>query len=279
MGRKIAILVGFIIVAAGTFLALEMFMKAPQDTQKVEPIPPPLENRPDKKPEEQPPIAEPPPDEVPDLKTIEFDKPRKLTKSGKKTINIEPKEDEPAKDKPEKLTAVFTVKDTVPPLLSILSPVDRFYTMKSKLKLTVRSEAGARVELNGQPFTEKSPGYFNYATELTDGLNRFVVAAYDAVGNRAEAAVRVTYVAPSRIRKKKDRFEALLKQLDEVRSAAFDIDRTISELLKQIEYAADAERVPQLSAELRTIRHNRTQLQMEIEQGIKEIDSWLSRSE
>jgi hypothetical protein len=277
MGRKIAILVGFLIVAAGTFFALDMFMKAPEDKPKVEPSPPPSETWPDKKPEEPPPVVEAPPVEVPahkepELKLIEVANSKKLKK---RAVTSKPKEIEPAEDKPGKLTAVLTVKDTTPPPVSILSPVDRFYTMKSKLTLSVRSEAGARVELNGEKFTEKSPGKFSFQTELIDGLNRIVVAAYDPVGNRAEAAVRVTYVAPSRIRKKKDRFVALLKQLDEVRSAAFDIDRTISEILKQIEYAADADRVPQLSAELRTIRHNRTQLQKEIEQGIKEIDSWL----
>jgi len=276
MGRKIAILVGFVIVAAGTFFALDMFVKTSEDSPKVEPTPAPSETWPDKKAEEPPPvIEEPEPEEPaleePQLKPIKVSRTKKIRK---KAIPSEPKEDEP-----EKLTAVLTVKDTTPPPVSILSPVDRFYTMKSKLTLSVRSEAGARVELNGERFSEKSPGSFSFQTELVDGLNRIVVAAYDPVGNRAEAAVRVTYVAPSRIRKKKDRFVALLKQLDEVRSAAFDIDRTISEILKQIEYAADADRVPQLSSELRTIRHNRTQLQKEIEEGITEIDSWLKSVE
>ena len=148
--------------------------------------------------------------------------------------------------------------------------------MNPKVRLTVRSEAGARVEMEGGEFKEKNPGFFQAETTLEPGLNRLAVQAFDPVGNRAEASVRVTYVDPSRIRSKKDRFMELLKQLKEVRSAAADIDKRISDLLTAIEDARDAEKVPALSRELRNIRNSRREIENEIEKSIKEIDFWLS---
>jgi len=174
-----------------------------------------------------------------------------------------------------KLKAVMTIRDTTPPRLSILSPVDRSYTMERQIKLTVRSEAGALVELNGTALTEKSPGFFGGDARLSPGKNRIAVVATDAVGNVSKALARVTYIDPANIRAEKGRLVALLKQLDEVRAAARDVDQRIAEVLGQMEDAKDVKRIPEFSKILREVRNNRKQLQQEIEHAVVEIDKSL----
>ncbi len=173
------------------------------------------------------------------------------------------------------LTAVYTVKDTTPPRLAILSPVDRSYTMERQIKLTVRSEAGARVEMSGAALAEKPPGFFGGSTRLSPGQNRIVVRATDAVGNASTALARVTFINPATVRAEKSRLVALLKQLDEVRAAARDVDQRIAELLGQIEDAKDVKRIPEFSNILREVRNNRKQLLQEIEDAIVKIDKSL----
>jgi hypothetical protein len=169
------------------------------------------------------------------------------------------------------------MKDDQPPPLKVTTPRDRSYVMARLLPVRARSEAGARIEVNGYLLGEITAGVFSGTVTLKPGENRLSFLAQDAVGNTASAALQVTFVPPKRIRKVKNHFLSLLKQLEEVRSTAEDIDRRTEIIIGRIEDIQDAETVNRLSQELREIRNARRELQNEIEKAIREIDDLLRK--
>ncbi|HUU01844.1 MAG TPA: hypothetical protein VM425_10405 [Myxococcota bacterium] len=274
MGSKYKVTLAFLLVAAVTFAALELFMSPSSGpdvplTEEAVAFPGAGSSIP-RAGNEKTTAEEPAPAAraaEPQLVPVVPRGPVSMRKEAR--LPVPPSESEPG------LTAVYMVKDTTPPRLSILSPVDRSYTMERQIKLTVRSEAGARVDLNGSALAEKPPGFFRGSAGLSPGQNSIVVRATDAVGNVSTALARVTFIDPANIRAEKSRLVALLKQLDEVRAAARDVDQRIAELLGQIEDAKDVKRIPEFSNILREVRNNRKQLQQEIEHAIVKIDKSL----
>jgi hypothetical protein len=244
--RKLPVVLGFIALAAVACFILYLTLgvePAPQAVPQTEPEPEVAPARvpvpvPDPEPEPIPePIAKPEPTPEPEPEP-ELVKPR------------------PA---PRPLKSVTAVKDDQPPRLKVTTPRNRSYVMARLLPVRARSEAGARVEVNDKPLKELSAGVFSGSVQLKPGDNRLEFSAKDAVGNTSSAAVRVTFVAPKRIRKVKTRFTSLLDQLEEVRDLA------------------NAETVNRLSRELREIRNARRDLQKEIEKAIGEIDELLEK--
>jgi hypothetical protein len=254
--RKLPVVLGFIALAAVACFVLYLTLGVePEPEPEVVParVPVPV---PDPEPEPIPePIAKPEPTPEPEPEP-ELVKPR------------------PA---PRPLKAATAVKDDQPPRLKVTTPRNRSYVMARLLPVRARSEAGARVEVNDKPLKELSAGVFSGSVQLKPGDNRLEFSAKDAVGNTSSAAVRVTFVAPKRIRKVKTRFTSLLDQLEEVRSTAEDIDRRTEIIISRIEDLANAETVNRLSRELREIRNARRDLQKEIEKAIGEIDELLEK--
>jgi hypothetical protein len=175
------------------------------------------------------------------------------------------------------LQAIYVVKDDQPPPLKVTTPRGRSYVIARLLPVRTRSEAGAQVELNGNPLTEINAGVFSGTVKLKPGENQLNFSARDAVGNTSAVTLRVTYVEPKRIRRVQTRFTTLLGQLEEVRSNAGEIDRQTEAIIGRIENIHNAETVNQLSRELREIRNTRRELQKEIGKAIREIDKFLSK--
>ena len=86
--------------------------------------------------------------------------------------------------------SVRVVRDTVPPALSIASPLEGHRTNQTRLPVTGTAEAGASVMLQGQDATAVS-GMWEATATLVAGSNVLVVEALDAAGNRATASVTV----------------------------------------------------------------------------------------
>lgn len=166
--------------------------------------------------------------------------------------------------------------DTEPPKLTILTPRGHAVVMTPKLLLRVRSEAGARVTAGDKVLSENSPGLFAIDLQLDKGRNQLTVIASDAAGNQRKALVRATFIDPARFEKNKAGFVHLLEQLDEVRSAAAELDRRISELVAQLDDATHTDQISQLSRELREIRSSRSQIETEVGRAIQEIDTLLA---
>ena len=175
------------------------------------------------------------------------------------------------------MKAIHVAKDDHPPPIRITIPRDRSYVMARLLPIRARSEAGARMQVNGNTLKELSAGVFSGTVQLKPGENQLGFSAEDAVGNTTTAALRVTFVEPKRIRRVKIRFTSLLAQLEEVRSTAEDIDRRTEIIISRIEDLQNAETVNRLSKELREIRNARRDLQKEIEKAVREIDELLDK--
>jgi hypothetical protein len=169
--------------------------------------------------------------------------------------------------------------DTSPPPLRILAPKGHAVTMNPKLILRVKSEPGALVTVDGEALAEHSPGLFAKDLRLQPGRNKLLVLAMDENGNRAHREVLATYAAPARIEDRKDRFLSLMDQLDEIQTAATEIDRRIAELISQMDTPGNNEdKVAALSKELRTIRNTRREIKHEVKKAIAEIDAMLVRN-
>jgi hypothetical protein len=173
------------------------------------------------------------------------------------------------------LKAVYTVKDTRPPRIRIVSPKNPSLTKRDRVTIRVRSEAGARVRLEGRPFLETAPGLFVIKASLTPGRNRLKIDATDPAGNTSTIVLRVSYIDPSRIHRMKDSLDALIDQLEDIRSSIDGIDARTEEIISAIADTQDAERVNQLSAELREIRKSKRALETEIDRAFLEVEQLL----
>jgi RHS repeat-associated protein len=91
----------------------------------------------------------------------------------------------------EGVTVSFTI-DTVPPAITILSPVDALLTNHASVGLTGRLSESATLTLNGFDVPVGSDLGFSSELTLTEGPNAFVLRAIDRAGNTGEAAFSVT---------------------------------------------------------------------------------------
>jgi hypothetical protein len=178
---------------------------------------------------------------------------------------------------PPPLQAVFTIKDTQPPRLKVISPVSPVYLMTDTVTIRARSEVGARVMVEGRPFLETAAGVYIAKVNLLPGLNQLVVSASDAVGNTSRVSLMITYVDPSRIHRIKDNLMSMLNQLEEIKQSADEVDSRTEEIINAIADTQDADKVNQLSKDLREIREAKRSLQREIEKAFREINELLSK--
>lgn len=80
-------------------------------------------------------------------------------------------------------------RDTVPPALNVTSPKPRFLTNLTSIEVAGRTEAGARIDLNGERVQVDSSGGFRTAVNLSEGQNLIRVESHDAAGNLAAVEI------------------------------------------------------------------------------------------
>lgn len=272
MARKILWVAGLLLVAGVTAFVLERLAGSSGDAP-APPAPAPA-GAPAAHPPEVPPPA-PSPDAGPSPEAVPPEPPEPpLRPLLPPAANRAPR---PAAAEPRAdLVPVYTVRDTTPPPLSVLSPADRSYFLDPAVKFRVRSEAGAMVRVNGESLAEAGAELFEGEVRLAFGEREVIVEAEDGVGNRREAKLRLTCVDPARIRGVRERFAALLSQLEELRALALDLDRRIEDILARQQKTA-AESLSALDGELQKIRSERRELQREIEADLAAIDQLLRR--
>ncbi|NMB74299.1 MAG: hypothetical protein GYA21_04120 [Myxococcales bacterium] len=277
MGRKLLWVAGLLVVAGITALVLER-LAGPSTEAPAPPASAPAA-APEYPPEFQPPAPaadagpsseiappEPPPEAPVPEPPLQPLAPRTPSK-GSRPVGASSEAE---------LVPVYAVRDTTPPPLMVLSPADRSYFLDTEVKFRVRSEAGAVVRVNGAALAEAGAELFEGAVRLAFGEREVIVEAEDGVGNRREVKLRLTCVDPSRIRGVRERFAALLSQLDELRALALELDRRAEDLLAR-QRDTPAESISALEGELRTIRSERRELQREIEADLAAIDQLLRR--
>jgi hypothetical protein len=90
-------------------------------------------------------------------------------------------------------TVTFTInRDSTPPSLRVLEPLDGRVTRDSWATVRGVAEPGAVVTVNGLPATVLTDGQFTARMHLIEGANAITVVASDRFGNAANATVRVT---------------------------------------------------------------------------------------
>jgi hypothetical protein len=89
-------------------------------------------------------------------------------------------------------TTTLTInRDSTPPSLTVLEPLDGRVTRDSWASVRGVTEPGAAVTVNGLPATVLSDGHFTARMHLIEGANTITVVASDRFGNAANATVRV----------------------------------------------------------------------------------------
>jgi hypothetical protein len=95
-------------------------------------------------------------------------------------------------------TQPFTVeikeKDTTPPILEV-EPVEPTYAKIAIIK--GKTEAGAKVAINGKEVSIKEDGTFTLEVELKDGENKFEIIATDPNGNESKVTLTITKKKPT----------------------------------------------------------------------------------
>lgn len=97
-----------------------------------------------------------------------------------------------------KTTTSVTFKiDTVPPALSVTSPVDGLVTNQSTVTVTGTTNdatsSPVTLTINGEDVTVTSSGTFSHVVTLTNGTNTITVVATDAAGKSTTVTRTVTY--------------------------------------------------------------------------------------
>lgn len=87
--------------------------------------------------------------------------------------------------------------DTVPPALSVTSPVDGLVTNQSTVTVTGTTNdatsSPVTLTINGESVTVTSSGTFSHVVTLTNGTNTITVVATDAAGKSTTVTRTVTY--------------------------------------------------------------------------------------
>jgi RHS repeat-associated protein len=84
--------------------------------------------------------------------------------------------------------------DTIPPAMSITSPVDGMITSASSVQVsgTASDASPVTVTINGSAVTVDASGSFTGTVTLTEGLNTITIIARDAAGNQTTVTRKVT---------------------------------------------------------------------------------------
>ena len=84
--------------------------------------------------------------------------------------------------------------DTIPPAMSITSPVDGMMTSAASVQVsgTVSDASPVTVTINGSAVTIDASGTFTGTVTLTEGLNTITIVARDAAGNQTTITRKVT---------------------------------------------------------------------------------------
>lgn len=94
-------------------------------------------------------------------------------------------------------TAVTFKIDTVPPALSVTSPVDGLVTNQSTVTVTGTTNdatsSPVTLTINGEAVTVTSSGTFSHIVTITSGTNTITVIATDAAGKSTTVTRTVTY--------------------------------------------------------------------------------------
>ena len=144
------------------------------------------------------------------LKGNEFCTNLTIPEQGLYTIKVE------AQDAARNLaeTTLTVTLDTVPPALKLTAPAAKTVTNQTSIKVTGKTEPGARVRLDGMMAVADAKGQFAFTAALrAEGKNVLEVEAEDAAGNSDEASIEVfrdtvlsyNISSPSPVFKTKDR--------------------------------------------------------------------------
>ncbi len=89
-----------------------------------------------------------------------------------------------------KTTKVTVVRDSVPPVLTVVNPPDNLRTAKFSIVVNGTTEKGATVKINGIE-TDNINGTFSDTVFLNEGSNKITVEASDAAGNTVSKTRKV----------------------------------------------------------------------------------------
>lgn len=162
--------------------------------------------------------------------------------------------------------------DTEPPYLQVLEPDERSYVLTPHLKIRVASEAGVEVLANGNKLAEYEPTRFQGELNLAAGANQVQIVARDAAGNSKRVLLQVTYLDPARLQYSRERLQALIAQLEEVRTAENEAGLQVEEILRKMRAIEKGQALEKLAEELREVRRDRQELRQEIEKYLNELD-------
>ncbi len=166
--------------------------------------------------------------------------------------------------------------DLEPPELVVITPSGPEFSLRPDLEARVRSEPGARVLVSGRTLLEGPAGLFSGTLRLSAGANELRVTAEDQAGNRVARLVRVTYVDLDRVGRDRQRIERMVRQLEDIRAAAVELDRRILVLLEKMEAMRNADELARLSEELHRIRKTRRAVSGELANALGQVDSLLA---
>ncbi len=169
----------------------------------------------------------------------------------------------------------LATRDRTPPELQVLEPGERTYTLAPRLWVRAVSEAGAEVVVNGQKLAESEPTRFEGQLDIAVGVNKLEIEARDAAGNKKQAVVQVTYIDPEAVKISRERLQALISQIEEIRTAENEAEQHIEDILQKMKATAKSGKLEKLDAELREVRQSRRELLQEIEKEMSELDALL----
>lgn len=166
--------------------------------------------------------------------------------------------------------------DVEPPELVVVTPSGPEFSLVADLDVRVRSEPGVKVMASGRSLLEGPAGVYTGTLRLSPGANELRVTAEDQAGNKVDRLLRVTYVDLDRVGRDRQRIERMVRQLEDIRAAAVQLDRRILGLLEKMEAVAGADELARLSEELHRIRQTRRVVSGELANALGQVDSLLA---
>jgi len=92
---------------------------------------------------------------------------------------------------PDQVGFTVDTSDTVPPVLTVTSPVSGSVTTDPQTSFVGSLDEPGTLTLNGDPVTLDAADAFDHPVTLTEGWNRFILVATDLVGNQTQQEVRL----------------------------------------------------------------------------------------
>lgn len=94
--------------------------------------------------------------------------------------------------------SVKAVYDDAPPPLSILAPPEMYVSPQPSVELRGKTDASARVKVNGEKVAVRPDGTFAQVVKLKEGVNLVTIEAVDAAGNAEYGKRYITYKGAKR---------------------------------------------------------------------------------